>query len=183
MTWADTKFKIMDFEQIKELVKLIQGSNISEFSIEQKNVKLNIRTSAYNNKEVTKEVIVQPAPMPVYAPMMPTQPMSMPQATVAPTPATGKAEATDQKQKKTSNYIEIKSPMVGTFYRSSSPEKPSFVTVGDVIAVGDILCLVEAMKLFNEVKSEVAGRIVKVLVDDASPVEYEQVLFLVETLG
>ena len=151
---------------------------------------MNIRTSSYNNKEVTKEVIVQPAPMPMPMPSMPMMPMQQmpmaPQQGVPVAPVENNApEAAPQQEKKSdpANYIEIKSPMVGTFYRSSSPDKPAFVTVGDVIAVGDTLCLVEAMKLFNEVKAEVAGRVVKVLIDDASPVEYEQVLFLIEPLS
>jgi acetyl-CoA carboxylase biotin carboxyl carrier protein len=108
---------------------------------------------------------------------MPAQPAApaAPAASTAPAPA----EETP-KQEEANNYLEIKSPMVGTFYRSAAPEKPAFVKVGDSVTADSNLCLIEAMKLFNEVKSEVEGRIVKVMVEDASPVEYGQVLFLVE---
>jgi len=176
----------MDFEQIKELIKLLQGTNISEFKFEQDGQFVSIRTKDYfKGKE--KEVIVQPSVMPAFppmgmgAPMMPN--VAAPQANVAAAPE-AQPEVSENKpeEKKAANYMEIKSPMVGTFYRASSPEKGPYVQVGDVIAVDDNVCLVEAMKLFNEVKSEVAGRIVKVLVEDASPVEYDQVLFLVEPL-
>ena len=109
-----------------------------------------------------------------------SQPTVQPQVAAPAADAPAADAKGDDKKEDTSNYIEIKSPMVGTFYRSPSPEKGPFVKVGDVISVDDTICLIEAMKLFNEVKSEVNGKIVKVLVEDASPVEYDQVLFLVE---
>ncbi len=163
----------MEFEQIKELIKLIQKSKITEFKYEDENSKMSIRTKGYS---ATKEVILQPSVMPNM--QMPMQQAPAPQPvvvaeTAAPKVATPAAEDT-------SKYLEIKSPMVGTFYRSPSPEKGPFIKVGDTIDVDDTICLVEAMKLFNEVKAEITGKIVKVLVEDASPVEYDQVLFLVE---
>ncbi|MFT5647588.1 MAG: acetyl-CoA carboxylase biotin carboxyl carrier protein [Aureispira sp.] len=164
----------MEFEKIKELIKLIQKSKISEFKYEDESSKISIRTKSYSAQ---REVIVQPS-------MMPGMQMPGIAATpVGPTSAVAPAETMESApEEETTNYIEIKSPMVGTFYRSASPEKPSFVKVGDTIGPDDRVCLIEAMKLFNEVQAEVEGRIVKVMVEDASPVEYGQVLFLVESV-
>jgi acetyl-CoA carboxylase biotin carboxyl carrier protein len=162
----------MEFEKIKELIKLIQKSKISEFKYEDESSKISIRTKSYSAQ---KEVIVQPSMMSgMQMPSIPAAPAA-PATAAAPVATTESAPAEE-----TTNYIEIKSPMVGTFYRSASPEKPSFVKVGDTIGHDDTVCLIEAMKLFNEVQAEVEGRIVKVMVEDASPVEYGQVLFLVE---
>jgi acetyl-CoA carboxylase biotin carboxyl carrier protein len=165
----------MEFEKIKELIKLIQKSKISEFKYEDELSKISIRTKSYSNQ---REVMVQPSVMPsVQMPAMPVQAA----ATTPTAPSQEAAPAAETpKKEEASNYLEIKSPMVGTFYRSASPEKPAFVKVGDSITADSNVCLIEAMKLFNEVKSEVEGRIVKVLVEDASPVEYGQALFLVE---
>lgn len=171
----------MEFDQIKELIKLIQGSNVGEFKYENEHMKVSIRA-----KEFTKntEVILQPSLM--------QQPMATMQQQMAPAnnaqaqPVNNEALQSAPpaaKEDNSANYIEIKSPMIGTFYRSSTPDKPPFVKVGDVISPDDTVCLIEAMKLFNEVKAEVSGRIVKVLVEDASPTEYDQVLFLVEPLA
>ncbi len=176
----------MEFDQIKELIKLLQGTTISEFKYENSEMSISIRTKDYQK---VKEVIVQPTMMPHIGGM----PMNTATTPVAPTSnstsGTGANESDDTvgnsaapEVKADGNYLEIKSPMVGTFYRAASPEKPPFVKVGDVIGPEDNVCLIEAMKLFNEVKAEVTGRIVKVLVEDASPVEYDQVLFLVEPL-
>lgn len=169
----------MEFDQIKELIKLIQGTNVGEFKYENEHMKVSIRA-----KEFTKntEVIVQPSLM--QQPMATMQQMA-PVNTVQAAPVNNEAlqSAPPAKEDNSANYIEIKSPMIGTFYRSSTPEKPPFVKVGDVIGPDDTVCLIEAMKLFNEVKAEVSGRIVKVLVEDASPTEYDQVLFLVEPLA
>ncbi|WMX13973.1 MULTISPECIES: acetyl-CoA carboxylase biotin carboxyl carrier protein [unclassified Aureispira] len=167
----------MEFEKIKELIKLIQKSKISEFKYEDEASKISIRTKNYSAQ---KEVIVQPSVMPgMQVPSVAATPVA-PAANNdnAATPAATKESAPAAEE--SNNYIEIKSPMVGTFYRSASPEKPAFVKVGDSIGGDDTVCLIEAMKLFNEVKAEVEGRIVKVMVEDASPVEYGQVLFLVE---
>jgi len=143
------------------------------YEIDAATKRISIRTKSYSAQ---REVIVQPS-------MMPGMQMQG-IAPVAPTAAVEPAGTTEStpEEEETTNYIEIKSPMVGTFYRSASPEKPSFVKVGDTIGGDDTVCLIEAMKLFNEVQAEVEGRIVKVMVEDASPVEYGQVLFLVESV-
>ncbi|HTM97963.1 MAG TPA: acetyl-CoA carboxylase biotin carboxyl carrier protein [Pedobacter sp.] len=157
----------MDIKQIQELIKFVSRSGVNEVAIEQENFKITIKT---NQAPVYVNAAV---PAPVAAP--PVQ-----QAAAAPAVETKAAAAPEADD--TSKYITIKSPMIGTFYRSSSPDKPSFANVGDEIAAGKVICIIEAMKLFNEIESEVAGRIVKVLVDNASPVEYDQPLFLVEPI-
>jgi acetyl-CoA carboxylase biotin carboxyl carrier protein len=166
----------MEFKQIQELIKAINKSNISELSVEEGDFKITIKQAQVSE---TQFVTVQ-APMPMQMPQM-MQQQAPQQAAIAP----AQANATSAAQPATpatatGKEIIIKSPMIGTFYRSSSPDKPSFVNVGDEIKQGDVLCIIEAMKLFNEIESEVNGRIVKVLIDDASPVEYDQPLFLVE---
>jgi acetyl-CoA carboxylase biotin carboxyl carrier protein len=175
----------MKFEQITELIKLLQETNISEFKYESSELNMSIRTKDFNK---VKEVMVQPT-MFQGAPMMTPQVNTQPQLVQNTTPAAdetvtvAKTEAPKEEAPKADiKYIEIKSPMVGTFYRSSSPDKPAYTKVGDTINPESVVCLIEAMKLFNDVKAEVSGRIVKVMVEDASPVEYEQVLFLVEPL-
>ncbi|WP_143307738.1 acetyl-CoA carboxylase biotin carboxyl carrier protein [Chitinophaga vietnamensis] len=161
----------MDFKQIQELVKMINKSNISELSIEQDKFKITIKQK---DNEVQQVITVPAAVAPVQA-VAPVAPAAAPVAPAAPaaTPAAPAAPKAD-------NLITIKSPMIGTFYRSAGPDKAPFVNVGDEVASGKVVCIIEAMKLFNEIESEVSGKIVKVLVDDASPVEYDQPLFLVE---
>ena len=163
----------MDFKQIQELIKIVNKSNIGELTIEEKGFKVTIKQKdngpAY---AVAPQHAYAPQPMAHMQPAQAHQPA--PQQSSA-APAAPKAEAP-----KADNLITIKSPMIGTFYRKSSPDKPSFVEVGDEVAPGKVVCIIEAMKLFNEIESEVSGRIVKILVDDASPVEYDQPLFLVE---
>ncbi|ASZ11351.1 acetyl-CoA carboxylase biotin carboxyl carrier protein [Chitinophaga pendula] len=157
----------MDFKQIQELVKMVNKSNISELSIEQDTFKITIKQK---DNEV-QQVFTVPAVAPVQAAAVQVAPVAAaPAATTAAAPAAPKAD----------NLVTVKSPMIGTFYRSPGPDKPAFVNVGDEIAPGKVVCIIEAMKLFNEIESEVSGKIVKVLVDDASPVEYDQPLFLVE---
>ncbi len=156
----------MDIKQIQDLIKFVAKSGVNEVSIEEQDFKITIKTS----KEPTYVTASVPAPAPVVASQAPAAAPAAPAAPVKDTPA-----ADD-----TSRYITIKSPMIGTFYRSASPEKPSFVNVGDTVSVGQVICIVEAMKLFNEIESEVSGTIVKVLTDNASPVEYDQPLFLVD---
>jgi acetyl-CoA carboxylase biotin carboxyl carrier protein len=162
---------MMDFKQIQELIKMINKSNIGEVTIEEKGFKVIIK----QKEEPVQNYISGGSQMPVsYAP----QPQPQPQGGQAPT-----APALSDKPKTEAiadNLITIKSPMIGTFYRSASPGKPQFVQVGDDVTPGKVVCIIEAMKLFNEIESEVKGRIVKVLVEDASPVEYDQPLFLVE---
>jgi len=156
----------MDFKQIQELIKMINKSNIGELTIEQKDFRVTIK-----QKEEQITQVVQAAPSaPVYAAApAPSQPAA---------PAADKAKAPEAAAP--SNLITIKSPMIGTFYRKAAPDKPNFVEVGDEVAPGKVVCIIEAMKLFNEIESEISGKIVKVLVEDASPVEYDQPLFLVE---
>ncbi|GAA4304422.1 acetyl-CoA carboxylase biotin carboxyl carrier protein [Compostibacter hankyongensis] len=159
----------MDFKQIQELVKLVNKSNISELSIEQESFKITIK----------QEGKVE-SPTPLVAMPAAVLPQQMPQAAAAPVAAPVAQPAEPAAQPAASNLVTIKSPMIGTFYRSPTPDKPAFVNVGDDVAAGSVVCIIEAMKLFNEIESEVSGKIVKVLVDDASPVEYDQPLFLVE---
>lgn len=158
----------MNLSQIQDLIKFVAKSGVSEVEIEQKDFKITIKTPAGK-----KEVQVIAAPAPAYAPPAPLPPA--PAAAPAPAaPAAAPAPTADAK------YITIKAPMIGTFYRASGPGKPVFVNVGDEIKPGKTICIIEAMKLFNEIESEVSGKIVKVLVDDAKPVEYDQPLFLVD---
>ena len=160
----------MDFKQIQELVKMINKSNIGELTIEQKDFRITIKQKEEHVTQVVAAAPVHAAPVqaaPVQA--------AAPQAAAAPAAEKPKAaEATG------GNTVTIKSPMIGTFYRKASPDKPNLVDVGSDVAPGTVVCIIEAMKLFNEIESEVKGKIVKVLVDDASPVEYDQPLFLVE---
>ena len=157
----------MDIKEIQNLIKFVAKSGASEVKLEMQDVKITIRTGAGK----TETTILQTAPM-----------GAMPQVVappVAPQPAASEAAApvveTDY-----AKYITVKSPIIGTFYRKPSPDKPNFVEVGSEISVGDTVCVIEAMKLFNEIESEISGKIVKVLVDDSSPVEFDQHLFLVD---
>ena len=159
----------MDIKQIQELIKFVSRSGVNEVSIEQKEFKITIKT----NQPPT---YVTGAPAAAAQPNIAVTAPAIGAAPAAAAPAEPKAAPKDD----TSNYITVKSPMIGTFYRSASPDKPLFVNVGDEIKAGQVVCIIEAMKLFNEIESEVSGRIVKVLVDNASPVEYDQPLFLVE---
>jgi acetyl-CoA carboxylase biotin carboxyl carrier protein len=156
----------MDIKQIQELVKLINKTNIGEITIEEEGVKITVK----QKKDPVQHYVQGTQGATVFAPQQ-QMPAPAPAAPVAPAaPATPKAD----------NFITIKSPMIGTFYRQSGPGKPIFANVGDEVTVGKVVCIIEAMKLFNEIESEVKGKIVKVLVDDASPVEYDQPLFLVD---
>ncbi|WP_118950229.1 acetyl-CoA carboxylase biotin carboxyl carrier protein [Taibaiella helva] len=161
----------MEFKQIQELLKAVNKSNISEVSIKDGDFEITIKQAATETQFVAVQATTAlPQPM-----AMPALPQAAPPAAAPQAPATPAAPAAEA-----SNAITIKSPMIGTFYRSPGPDKPSFVNVGDEIRPGQVICIVEAMKLFNEIESEVSGRIVKVLIDDATPVEYDQPLFLVE---
>lgn len=153
----------MKTKEIRDLIDFISQTGLNEVNIETEELKISVKRDA----EVQTQV-VSSAPAPAAAPV--------PQA-AAPTPVAAPASGSSES---TSNYIEIKSPMIGTFYRSSGPETPPFVSVGDKIEAGNPCCIVEAMKLFNEIESEVSGTIVKVMVENATPVEYDQVLFLVD---
>ena len=167
----------MDLKEIQELIKILSKSDISELRIERENFKLTLRKhDPYS-----------------YVPMVPSAGApALPQVSAAPPPAISatspvtesgpKAEAPKSGGTDESKYITIKSPMIGTFYRSSTPDKPSFVNVGDEIKPGSVLCIIEGMKLFNEIESEHSGRIVKILIENAKPVEYDQPLFLIEPI-
>ncbi|SFU27577.1 acetyl-CoA carboxylase biotin carboxyl carrier protein [Pustulibacterium marinum] len=157
----------MDIKDIQNLIKFVAKSGASEVKLEMEDVKITIKTGSDDAKETT---VVQQIPI---SQALPQAPAAQP---VAPTTPAAPAEPKDENAK----YITVKSPIIGTFYRKPSPDKPTFVEVGSTISTGDVLCVIEAMKLFNEIESEVSGKIVKVLVDDSSPVEFDQPLFLVD---
>ena len=161
----------MDFKQIQELVKMINKSNIGELTVEQKDFRVTIKQKEEHITQVVSATPVHAAPVQAMAP----QPASI--MPVATGPASDKLK---EAEPPAVNTITIKSPMIGTFYRKSSPDKPNLTDVGSDVVPGNVVCIIEAMKLFNEIESEVKGKIVKVLVEDASPVEYDQPLFLVE---
>jgi len=158
----------MNIKEIEALIKFVQKVGVSEVSIEQKDVKITIKTHP------AAQQVIHAAPPMVMSATLP-QISSTQQATAPASAAPAEAKGSDE-----SKYVTVKSPMIGTFYRTPSPDKPVFVNVGDEIKPGQVLCIIEAMKLFNEIESEIGGRIVKVLVDNATPVEYDQPLFLVE---
>lgn len=158
----------MDIKQIQELVKLINKTSIGEITIEEDGTKITIK----QKKDPSQNIYTQSAPPQYSAPSAPPAPQAQGSAPAVPSPQPPAPKA--------DNLITIKSPMIGTFYRSGGPDKPLFVNVGDEVTAGKIVCIIEAMKLFNEIESEVKGKIVKVLVEDASPVEYDQPLFLVD---
>ena len=166
----------MDFNQIQELIRMVSKHKLSEFTLKEGDFKLVIRNqTAGGESYISVAPAVMPAPQPTPPPPAPAAPAKTetPAAT-APAPAAGSDDENNPR------YKQIKSPMVGTFYRSSGPDKGPFVKVGDSIEVGSKVCIIEAMKLFNEIESELKGKIVKVLVEDATPVEYDQPLFLVD---
>ncbi len=161
----------MNFDEIKDLIKLVSKTGLGKVKIEKEDFQITI--SGNKNGKAEQPIIVQsPQPTmmaaPASAPAAPSEPAPTPPAKDKP----AKAEE--------DNLITINSPMIGTFYRSSGPDKDAFVNVGSTFKVGDKLCIVEAMKTFNEIEAEISGKIVKVLVDDASPVDYDQPLFMVE---
>ncbi|MEM9917026.1 MAG: acetyl-CoA carboxylase biotin carboxyl carrier protein [Bacteroidota bacterium] len=173
----------MNFKEILELIKLINKSNLTEFKMTEGEFSISIRTKKYGKARAPQVVASPQQIMPVQAPIPTVQVPSMPSAPPPAPPAPQVAEAPAPAADANSDLVPIKSPIVGTFYRSSSPDKPPYVKVGDQVAVGQVVCIVEAMKLFNEIESEVSGRIVEVLIDDATPVEYDQVLYMVDPKG
>jgi acetyl-CoA carboxylase biotin carboxyl carrier protein len=167
----------MELKEIQDLIKFVAKSGVSEVELESKGFKIVIKTGG-GQENVRHEQTYIAAPMPMMAP-----PVQMPSAVSSPAPtaeAPKAAPAAAPAVADTSNLITIKSPMIGTFYRSAGPDKPSFVNIGDEVKSGKVLCIIEAMKLFNEIECEHTGTIVKVLVDDGSPVEYDQPLFLIQ---
>lgn len=159
----------MDLKEIQSLIKFVAKSGASEVKLEMEDIKITIRTGS-SNSSTPETTIVQQIPVP-QAPVAPA-----PVVPISVMPVATEASTTQDE----SHYITIKSPIIGTFYRKPSPDVPSFVEVGSVIKPGDVLCVIEAMKLFNDIESEVSGKIVKVLVEDSSPVEFDQPLFLVD---
>lgn len=164
----------MELKDIQELVKLVSKSGVSHLEVETEAIKVTIK----NENNGGAQVVYQ-QPVTYAAPAPQALPQAQPQADAAPQKDGGSAPK-EVAPTANSNYITIKSPMIGTFYRAAGPDKPVFASVGDEVAPGKVICIIEAMKLFNEIECEVSGRIVKVLVDDSSPVEYDQPLFLVE---
>lgn len=163
----------MEYKEIADLIKMLNKSNISEFKVKDGDFEIQLRTKEYVEAVKTKNVVapVASAPAPQAAPAQaaPEAPASEP-AKEKPAPP----------KEDTSNLITVKSPMIGTFYRAPSPDKEPYAKVGDTVNKGDVLCIIEAMKLFNEIESEYTGKVVKVLVEDSSPVEYDQPLFLLD---
>ncbi len=165
----------MTFKEITDLIKMVNKFNLSEFKVKEGDFEMTIRSEIYSKVKSGDMTGMQPV-------------ISVP-SPVAPLPVESKVSETPLEtppspdEKADTSYVEIKSPMVGTFYRSSAPDKPAYIKVGDTIAATDVVCIIEAMKLFNEIEAEISGKIVKILVDDASPVEYEQPLFLVDPNG
>ena len=161
----------MELKDIQNLIKFVAKSGASEVKLEMDDVKITIRTGDASGKGETTYIQQIPA-------VAPQQQVATPPAETAPPAATTPTETAPADDD--SKYVTIKSPIIGTFYRKPAPDKPAFKEVGDTVSVGDVLCVIEAMKLFNEIESEVSGKIVKVLVDDSSPVEFDQPLFLID---
>ncbi|MDB9932447.1 acetyl-CoA carboxylase biotin carboxyl carrier protein [Flavobacteriales bacterium] len=158
----------MNLTEIQDLIKFVAKQKVTEVEIEKKDFKITIKSE---KEEVHIAHVAPQAPLQMAAPAA---------AAIAAASSAPSAPAAPAAEEENANYITIKSPMIGTFYRSANPESDSFVNVGDTIKEGDVLCIVEAMKLFNEIEAEVSGKIVKVLTDDASPIEFDQPLFLVD---
>ena len=160
----------MNFKQIQQLIKFVSKTDVNEVTIENKDFKINIKGRTFSN-ETAQSLIQQTLPSPQIQ-----SPVIVPE----PTPAVQTPTESSTTDLDSSNHLTIKSPIIGTFYRKPSPDKDNFVNVGDEISEGQTLCVIEAMKLFNEIESDVSGKIVKILVDDASPVEFDQPLFVIE---
>ena len=188
----------MKATEIQDLIKFVSKSGVSEVNLETKDVKLTIKNDAVKRKKsgsIEPQILQVPLPQVVQQPVA-TTPLAAPPPVAAPvpvvpapanvspepTPASNSSseEVVAEPVEDTSKYVEIKSPMIGTFYRRASPDKPNFVEVGSEIKKGDVICIIEAMKLFNEIEAEVSGKIVKALVDDSTPVEYDQPLFIID---
>jgi acetyl-CoA carboxylase biotin carboxyl carrier protein len=164
----------MTYKEIQDLVKMVVRLELAELKLRDGEFELSVRT-----KEYTKARSSQ-APA---APVISMTPTAAPSAAQKEASESSPAEQTASKEEASSDLVEVKSPIVGTFYRSPAPDKPPFIKVGDTINAGDVVCIVEAMKLFNEIESEVSGKVVKVVVEDATPVEYDQPLFLIDPKG
>ena len=158
----------MDIKEIQNLIKFVQKSGVEEVKIERDDFKITIKTKSV----APQHLIVEDVPTPVSIPV--SQPITQAVQEV------NTQETTESANLENDNQVVVKSPIIGTFYRKPSPDKPSFVEVGQSIAKGDVLCVIEAMKLFNEIESDFSGKIVKILVDDQSPVEFDQPLFIID---
>ena len=159
----------MDIKEIQNLIKFVSKSGVEEVKIEREDFKITIKTK----KSAPQQIVVEELPNKINIPTQVAVPVSQ-------EIAQEKTSEVEVPKTEDSNHIIIKSPIIGTFYRKPSPDKPSFVEVGQNIAEGDVLCVIEAMKLFNEIESEASGKIVKILVDDQSPVEFDQPLFIID---
>ena len=159
----------MDIKEIQNLIKFVSKSGVEEVKIEREDFKITIKTK----KNSPQQIVVEELPNKINIPT---------QAVITESQEVVREKISDTEIRKTedSNHVIVKSPIIGTFYRKPSPDKPSFVEVGQNVGEGDVLCVIEAMKLFNEIESEVSGKIVKILVDDQSPVEFDQPLFLID---
>ena len=172
----------MNFKEIQELIKLIQKSNLTEFKLKEGEFELTLRTEKFQSGKGHQ--IVSSSPQPLLQVPSPAAPVYMPSLSgEAPSEPLPHQQPAESGTEDAGAYLPVRSPMVGTFYRSPSPDKGPYVKVGDVIEKGAVVCIIEAMKLFNEIDSEHSGRIVKVMVEDAQPVEYDQVLFLIDPKG
>ncbi len=165
----------MTYKEIQDLINLVAKTNLAEIKLKNGDFELVVRSKEFSSGKGGQVSSVAPVASLAVAPVAVPTP--------EPVPAKVPEKVAEAASSSNPSYLEVKSPMVGTFYRSPGPDKPSFVQIGDVISKGQRICIIEAMKLFNEIESEVSGKIVKVLVDDASPVEYDQPLFLVDPAG
>jgi len=175
----------MTLQEIKELIDKVNETEVGELKLEQADFKISIRSKTYieatqKNKLQVNQMMPASSVVPIsQTPQTPLTAQAAPVVSNAPL-SENNAPQSEEAPKANDNIITIKAPMIGTFYRSTAPEKPPFVKVGDTISKGDTICIIEAMKLFNEIESEVNGKIVKILADDASPVEYDQAMMLIE---
>ena len=172
----------MDSKEIQELLKLVNRLELAEFKYKHGEVEFSVKTKYYHHRSADYSPALSPIPQIITQAPLPvaTAQPSAPQKSDSESEGNAGSPAPAASKE---NLLEVRSPIVGTFYRSSSPDKPVYVKPGDSIEVGSVLCIIEAMKLFNEIESEVAGKVVKILVEDASPVEYDQVLFLIDPNG
>jgi len=171
----------MDFKQIKELINLVNKTKISELKIEKKDFKINIRSKSFTKAIKSQKNETAAIPINVHQPSLHPQPLPAVMPPVAaPAPAAEAKTSNGADNAANDNLLTIKSPMIGTFYRAPGPDKDPFIKIGDHIDAGTVICMIEAMKLFNEIESEVSGKVVKIFSENNSPVEYDQPLFLVE---
>lgn len=170
----------MKLQDIQDLIKMVSRLGVTEVEIEQKDFKLTIKSEGKRKKGVEHETTIIQTPHSMGIPQVQMPSVASQPAQVIETAPQASDDKVGESAKESDKYVTVKSPMIGTFYRASAPDKDAFVNVGDPIKPGKVICIVEAMKLFNEIESEISGSIVKVLVDDASPVEYDQPLFLVD---